>query len=199
MRRSIRLAIVSILIAAPSWLLAQERGGDYNHATVGIFADYLRFSPTDPNINFVGFGARTGFHTSRHVQVEGEMHYDFERSFTSTFNNGVTTQLVTTKVRPLTGLFGPKFETSGRFKVFATGKVGFINFTNSSAPVTFSNFANAVAGVGGSGTHFAAYPGAGFEGYWGPFGLRLEAGDEIYLNNGTFNNLRISFGPQLRF
>jgi hypothetical protein len=24
-------------------------------------------------------------------------------------------------------------------------------------------------------------------------------GDEIFLNNGTFNNLRVTFGPQLRF
>ena len=199
MNRSIGLAIVSMLIAAPSWLLAQERGGDYNHATVGIFADYLRFSPTNPNINFVGFGARTGFHTSRRVQIEGEMHYDFERNFTTFFNNGGTTQFVTTKVRPLTGLFGPKFETGGRFKFFATGKVGFIRFNTSSAPVTFGNFANAVAGVGSGGTHFAMYPGGGFEGFWGPFGLRLEAGDEVYLNNGTFNNLRVTFGPQLRF
>ena len=23
--------------------------------------------------------------------------------------------------------------------------------------------------------------------------------DEIYLNNGTYNNLRVTFGPQLRF
>ena len=166
---------------------------------MGIFADYLRFSPTNPNINFIGFGARTGFHTSRRVQIEGEMHYDFERNFTTTFNNGVTTEFVRTKVRPLTGLFGPKFETGGKLKIFATGKVGFISFTTSHAPVTFGNFGNAVAGVGGSGTHLAAYPGAGVEGFWGPIGLRLEAGDEIYWNNGTFNNLRVTFGPQLRF
>lgn len=199
MKRSIRLAIVSILIAAPSWLFAQEGGDAYNHGNVGIFADYLDFSPTSPNINFVGFGARAGFHTGRRVEIEGEMHYDFERNITTTFNNGVTTQFVTTKFRPLTGLFGPKFETGGRFKVFATGKVGFIRFSESSSPVTFGNFGNAVSGVGGAGTHLALYPGVGVEGFWGPFGLRAEVGDEIYLNNGTFNNLRVTFGPQFRF
>jgi hypothetical protein len=99
----------------------------------------------------------------------------------------------------LTGLFGPKFETSGPFKFFVTGKVGFVRFTESSAAVTLGNFGNAVSGVGGPGTHLAVYPGAGFEGFWGPFGLRLEAGDEIYLNNGTFHNLRVTFGPQFRF
>jgi len=199
MKRIIQLAILSMLIAVPSWLCAQEGGGDYNHGTVGIFADYLKLDATNPNINFVGFGARTGFHTGRFAEIEAEMHYDFERNFTTTFNNGVSTQFVTTKLRPLTGLFGPKFETGGRFKVFATGKVGFIRFSETSSPVTLGTFGNSVAGVGGPGTHLALYPGAGVEGYWGPFGLRAEIGDEIYLNNGTYNNLRVTFGPQFRF
>jgi hypothetical protein len=201
MKRVIWLAILTILVTAPSWLMAQEGRGDYNHATVGIFADYFRFDPSSSSkaVNFVGFGARTGFNVSSHVLIEGEMNYDFERNFTSTFNNGITTSFVTTRVRPLTGLFGPKFQTPGPFKFFVTGKVGFINFTETHAAVTPGTVGNAIAGVGNGGTHFALYPGAGFEGFWGPFGLRLEAGDEVYLNNGTFNNLRVTFGPQLRF
>jgi len=200
MKRIIWLAALSTLLAAPSWLMAQEGHGDYDHATVGIFADYFRFAPTSSHTtNFVGFGARAGFNVSRHVQLEGEMNYDFERNFTSTFDNGVSTSFTTTRVRPLTGLFGPKFSTPGPFKFFVTGKVGFINFTTTDAAVTPGTVGNAIAGVGGGGTHFAMYPGAGFEGFWGPFGLRLEAGDEVYLNNGTYNNLRVSFGPQLRF
>ncbi len=201
MKRVIWLAILTVLVTAPSWLMAQEGQGEYNHATVGIFADYFRFDPSSASkaINFVGFGARTGFHVSRYTQIEAEMNYDFERNFTSTFNNGVTTSFVTTRVRPLTGLFGPKFQTPGPFKFFVTGKVGFINFTKTDAAVTPGTVGNAIAGVGNGGTHFALYPGAGFEGFWGPFGLRLEAGDEVYLNNGTFNNLRVTFGPQLRF
>jgi len=138
MKRSIRLAIVSILVAVPSWLLAQERGGDYDHASVGIFADYLSFSPTTPHINFVGFGARTAFNVGHHTQLEAEMAYDFQRSFTTNCSGncvpGVT--FVTTRIRPLTGLFGPKFETPGKIKFFATGKVGFVRFSESSAPVT---------------------------------------------------------------
>ncbi len=179
MKRGIWLVIVSILVVgSPSWLRAQEGGGQYNHGTFGIYSDYFRFSPTSANTtNFVGFGARTAFNASRHVQLEGEMNYDFERNFTTTCSNCVGTTFVTTKVRPLTGLFGPKFETPGN-------------------PGTV---VNAISGVGGAGTHFAMYPGAGFEGFWGPFGLRMEAGDEVYLNNGTFNNLRVTFGPQLRF
>jgi len=29
--------------------------------------------------------------------------------------------------------------------------------------------------------------------------LRLEVGDEIYFDDGTQNNLRVTFGPQIRF
>ena len=190
-------------MAAPSWLLAQEAHGDYDHGSVGIFADYFRFSPDNFNraTNFIGFGARAAFNTSHHVALEGEMNYDFSRNFTSTCTNctGVTTTFVTTRMRPLTWLFGPKFSTPGPFKFFVTGKLGFINFTRTGAAVTPGTVGNAISGVGGPGTHFALYPGAGVEGFWGPFGLRLEAGDEVYLSNGAHNNLRVTFGPQLRF
>ena len=199
MKRFICVSVLSILMAAPCWLAAQESHGDYDHGSVGIFADYFRFSPGVSTTNFVGFGARAGFNASRHVQIEGEMNYDFQRNFTSTFNNGVSTSFVTTKLRPLTGFFGPKFQTPGPFKFFVTGKVGFINFTRTNDNVTPGTVGNAISGVGGPGTHFAVYPGAGFEGFWGPFGLRLEAGDEVYFSNGTFNNLRVTFGPQIRF
>jgi hypothetical protein len=201
MKKIMWLAMVGLLIAAPSWLAAQESGANYDHGSVGIFADYMRFSPGAHTTNFVGFGARAGFHVSPHVALEGEMNYDFERNFTTVCNNcvGGSTSFSTTRLRPLTGLFGPKFETPGPFKFFVTGKVGFINFTTTGAAVTPGTVGNAISGVGGSGTHFAVYPGGGIEGFWGPFGLRAEVGDEIYVSNGTYNNLRITFGPQFRF
>ena len=48
-------------------------------------------------------------------------------------------------------------------------------------------------------TDVAAYPGGGLEFFAGPLGIRLEAGDEIYVNNKAYNNLRVTFGPTLRF
>ena len=33
----------------------------------------------------------------------------------------------------------------------------------------------------------------------GPIGVRAEIGDDIFINNGAHNNLRVTFGPQLRF
>jgi hypothetical protein len=56
-----------------------------------------------------------------------------------------------------------------------------------------------VLGIRTSSLNAAIYPGAGVEASLGPVGLRLEAGDEIYFNNGAHNNLRITFGPILRF
>lgn len=200
MKRILGLAILSVLVVAPSWLMAQENA-TYDHGSVGIFADYFRFAPSSASrvTNFVGFGGRAAFNTSHHVQIEGEMNYDFTRNITTVCNNCISTRFVTTRLRPLTGLFGPKFETPGPFKFFVTGKVGFINFTETTAAVTPGTVGNAISGVGGSGTHFALYPGAGVEGFWGPFGLRLEAGDEVYLANGAHSNLRVTFGPQIRF
>jgi len=199
MKRILWTVVMGMLVAAPTWLAAQEGGGTYDHASVGIFADYFRFTPGSYTTNFVGFGARAGFNVSHHVELEGEMNYDFERNYTTVCNNCASTSFTTTRLRPLTALFGPKFETPGPFKFFVTGKVGFVNFSTSGAAVTPGTVGNAITGSGGGSTHFAAYPGAGIEGFWGPFGLRAEVGDEIYLNNGAYNNLRITFGPQFRF
>src|SRR5438105_1914777 len=130
MKRLLQLAIVGILVAAPSWLMAQETKGDYDHATIGIFADYFRFDPSSNShaVNFVGFSARTAFNVSHHTQLEAEMSYDFERNFTTFCNNCASTSFTTTRVRPLTGLFGPKFSTPGPFKFFVTDKLGFVRF-----------------------------------------------------------------------
>jgi hypothetical protein len=175
-----------------------------NHAEIGAFADYFRFDPSGLSnaANFVGVGGRVGVNVHPNIALEGEMSYDFARNFTTVSSSGGTTTFVTSGVRPLTGLFGPKFQfgTSGPFRVFATGKVGFIDFSvNNSGAVSGSTFTGAVAGVGNSGTHVAFYPGGGVEMFAGWFGLRFEAGDEIYLNNGTYNNLRVTAGPVIRF
>ncbi len=197
MKRNLLSAILGLGLIVPSGLMAQST---YDHAEVGAFADYFRLSVTNPNANLVGVGGRASFNVSTHVALEGEMSYDFARNYTTTFSNGVTTQFVTTRFRPLTGLFGPKFQagSSGPFRAFITGKVGFINFsTSGQAPP--AGFVGAVNDVTTGDTHVAFYPGAGIEGFWGPFGLRVDAGDEIYLSNGARNNIKVEFGPTIRF
>ena len=188
---SIMLAVVGA-VALPSMAVAQD------HGEVGVFVDYYQLGVTSPKINFIGIGGRAAFNVRPTVALEAEMAYDFKRNFTSTFSDGVSTVFVDTRLRPLHALFGPKFQTPGPFKVFVTGKVGFINFSVSdqNAP---AGFTSAIGGVTTGDTRFALYPGGGVEGFWGPFGLRLEAGDEIYFDNGARNNLRVTFGPQIRF
>jgi hypothetical protein len=184
-----------------------ETGGyAMNHVEVGAYADYFHFAPSSQDTNFVGVGGRAAFSVQPNLAIEGEMNYDFARNYTTTYTvpNGTTTTttFVTSSVRPLTGLFGPKlqFGTSGPFRVFVTGKLGFLDFSSSTpTSVTGQQFSGAVSGVGGSGTHLAFYPGGGFEGFFGPIGLRAEVGDEVYLDNGTYNNLRVTVGPTIRF
>jgi hypothetical protein len=196
MKRIVLLAVAGLSLVLPSWMCAQT----YNHAELGVFADYLDFSPTTPHLNLVGLGGRAALAMNPYVQLEGEMDYEFKRNFTTTFTNGITTQLVNSSFRPLTGLFGPKLQagTSGPFRVFVTGKVGFVSFSssNQNAP---AGFRSALGAVTSGDTRVALYPGAGVEGFWGPFGLRLDVGDEIYFDNGSHNNLRVTFGPHIRF
>ncbi len=60
-------------------------------------------------------------------------------------------------------------------------------------------FRAVLGAVGDGNARFASYPGIGLEGFFGPLGLRLEAGDDIYFDNGARNNMRVTFGPTLRF
>jgi len=194
MKRCLGLFIMSLFFAAPM-VLAQDHS---DHVEVGAFADYFRLSDESPTRNFVGLGGRVAFAIRPSVQLEAEMAYDFKRSYSSTFTNGVTTELVNTQFRTLHGFFGPKLQTgSGPFRLFITGKVGFDNFSINNQNAT-TGFVNTVGLTNGT-TSFAVYPGGGFEAFAGPIGIRAEIGDDIYFNGGAHNNLRVTFGPQLRF
>ena len=178
-----------------------------NHGELGVYGDLFRVKPAGGNdVNFVGLGGRVGFNVNPNIALEGEMSYDFEKNYTTISNNGsttgVTSTTVSSKTRPLTGLFGPKFQfgTTGPFRAFVTGKIGFTEFSHSTTTtVSGQTFDNAFDQFGGGTTHLAAYPGGGIEGFFGALGLRLEAGDQMYFNNGTYNNPRLALGPTIRF
>ena len=196
MKRFVLSAVLVAVSAFPNLLLAQAVKGD--HVEVGGFIDYFRLGQT-PSLNYAGLGGRLAFNLRPNTQIEAEMAYDFDRSYTNIFRNGITQQLVPSKTHILHGLFGPKFETgSGRFRFFATGKAGLISFsTNTQNPP--QGFKSALGAVGNGNARFALYPGVGVEGFAGPIGLRLEAGDDIYFDGGARNNLRVTFGPTIRF
>ncbi len=195
--RRILIAVALVFgLMTPLMVWAQEGN---EHVEVGAFANYFRLNRNNTNVNFLGLGGRAGFNVSQNVQLEAEMAYDFEKAFTTDVDNGGSLTTVRTKTRVLHGLFGPKFQTgSGHFKAFATGKVGIISFgsTNQSPA---NGFAGSFDAVENGSAKLAVYPGGGIEGFWGPIGLRLEAGDEIYFDHGARNNLRVSAGPAIRF
>src|SRR5579884_2702747 len=134
MKRIAAITFLTLAFAAPS-MFAQD------HGEVGAFAELFRLQVANPVINFVGLGGRVSFNVHHDVQLEAEMAYDFKRNFTSNFSNGISSQLVTTGLRNIHGLFGPKLQTGGgAFRAFVTVKGGFINFStsNQNAPSGFT-------------------------------------------------------------
>ena len=159
-----RLAIWSVVLTmclCPA-LMAQ---GD--HIEIGAFADYFNLNRTTPDINYVGLGARVGFNVHPQVQIEAEMSYDFERNFTSVFSDGITTEFVRSRVRPIHALFGPKFMTGGGpFRAFGTFKVGLVSFSTSNENVP-AGFVGGLDSITEGKSRPAIYPGLGVEGFWG--------------------------------
>ena len=218
MKRIVTIASIfglGLFVAGPSGASAQNypppgrtapsASYDTTHVSVGAFGDLLHYGPGSATQNLVGLGARVGFNMSHHTAIEGGMEYDFAKNYTvgsvNGTSGGVSSNTVTVGVRPLWALFGPRFDFGAEhMNFFLTGKVGFVNWSYSNPhSVSAGTFTNAVNTVGGPGTEFALYPGGGIQGYWGFFGLRAEVGDAIYVANGTHNNLRVTFGPQIRF
>jgi len=201
------LPVASVCQTSPTVQHPPRSEGQYNHGEFGVYGDYFRLTPrgASGSSNFIGLGGRVGFNVHPNVALEAEMNYDFARNYTTVSASGGSasgsTTTVTSSLRPLTGLFGPKFQfgTSGPFRAFVTGKAGFLEFSTSHRAASGDSFAGAFDQFGNSGTHFAAYPGGGIEAFFGPIGLRVEAGDEIYMNNGANNNLRVTFSPSIRF
>jgi len=168
---------------------------------VGIFLDSLDISQT--STNDLGLGARVGFRVHQNVMFEGELAYDYGLNFDEAYRNVITgdiTAIKRTSIGVTHGLFGPSLiRGEGHLHPFATLKAGFIDFRLSTSLLPYVDIVSPILNLRTSSLNAALYPGAGIEATLGPVGLRLEAGDEIYFNEGAHNNLRITFGPVLRF
>ena len=167
----------------------------------GVLLDYLSVSQT--NTDNVGLGARLGYRIHRGVMMEGELTYDYGVNFNEVYvdiSNGNVSAIERTSIGVTDGLFGLMVEPPRRhLRPFATLKAGFADFRLSPSLLPYSGLASSVFGIRTSNLNAALYPGGGAEASLGPVGLRLEFGDLIYFNNGAHNNLRITFGPILRF
>jgi hypothetical protein len=168
---------------------------------VGIFLDYLSISQTNTN-NF-GVGGRFGYRIHRKLMMEGELAYDYGINFHEAYRNitnGDTIAVERTSIGVTHGLFGPTLQPDkGRFRPFVSLKGGFMDFRLSPSLVPLSTVESTLLGIRTSSLNVAMYPGAGVEASLGPVGLRFELGDELYFNSGAHNNVRITFGPILRF
>ncbi|PYX85665.1 MAG: hypothetical protein DMG68_17515 [Acidobacteria bacterium] len=195
------LSVVLCFGCAASTLLAQGAPAEQAQGKfeVGAFADYLRVTRPVPPLDMLGFGLRAGVHVSRNLLFEAEMSYDFRKSLSSSFTNGFSTQVVTTRVRTINALFGPKYNVKvWPIQGFVTIKGGFVNFSSDVLNAS-QGFTSALGSVTSGDTRPAFYPAVGLEKFLGPIGLRVELGDDIYFDHGMRQNLRATFGPQFRF
>jgi len=192
-----RIAFYTVLLG----LLFCQPIRSQEHVQFGAYANYFRLSDFNHH-NFAGLGGRFSGSASPHVQMEGELAYDFGQVFTETFENPSTGVIAFQRspIRVLHGLFGPKFHTGeGPWRAFFVLKSGFIHFRFDERPATFGTFTSSVQDMRSDNTRPVLYPGGGLEGFWGPLGVRFEVGDEIFFLDGSRHNLRVSFGPVLRF
>ena len=188
-------AVLSVCLLA-SRVDAQEQ----EHLQVGVFADYFNTSQT--STSSFGVGGRLAVPVFWRLKLEGEMAYDFDRVFTQGFidNGRGSVSAQRTNMRILHGEFGPKLDLGhGRFHPFIFAKSGFVNYNLSGAPATAGTFVGSVDNLLAQNVNAVFYPGGGVQGRIGPVGLRLDVGDEMYFDQGTHNNLRVAFGPFLRF
>ena len=191
MKRYVLLAAVAAILFVP---VARAQ----DHAEVGAFVDYFKLHQT--GTNFVGIGGRVAVNLAAPVQLEAEMSYDFSRAFTETFDNGTgTVSTQNSRIKVLHGLFGPKLQTTGPVRVFVTAKGGFTNFRFDTGANSFSGFTSSVQNLRDDNVSGVFYPGGGVEAFLGPFGLRLEVGDEMIFASGVRHNWKVTVGPQIRF
>jgi hypothetical protein len=198
--------LLAMMIPAAGWAQNTQPGqtlppgqeeNKRDHGSFGAFFDYSRLDT--PSLNMFGVGGRAGFKVWRQVQLEGEFAYDFQKTFTQTATSGGSTSTVTTNVRGLYVLFGPKVRIPKTKNFFFVAKAGFVNW-GVSGPSTTGSFTTQIAGIANGNIDTVFYPGAGAEFKFWHLDIRAEAGDEIVtVNNGHLNNFRATIGPQFRF
>jgi hypothetical protein len=172
-----------------------------SRAEAGLLLDYLNVSQTNTD-NF-GIGGRFGYRVHRGVMLEGELAYGYAVNFHEVYrdiSDGDIKAIEGTSIGVTDGLFGPMLEPGHRhLRPFVTLKGGFVDFRLSPSLLPYSDVVSSVLGIRTSNLNAALYPAGGAEASLGPLGVRLEFGDAIYFNKGAHNNLRITFGPIVRF
>lgn len=135
--------------------------------------------------------------------LEGELTYSYGVNFQEAYRditNGDVKAIERSSIGVTDGLIGPMLHpVHGHLRPFVTMKAGFLDFRLSPSLIPYSGVVSSVLGIRTSNLNAVLYPGGGVEATLGPVGLRFDIGDAIYFNNGGHNNLRITFGPLVRF
>lgn len=197
MKRLAVIGALAICIAVAAPVASAQSNDDHNHGEFGIYFDWTRLEFA--KLNMFGVGGRVGFNLKPAIALEAEMAYDFERSSTQTITSGGITNTFRSNLRLIHGLFGPKIQTTrGPVRLFVVIKGGLLNF-GVGGPVTAGTFSSQITTIQDGDTNGVFYPGGGIEFNAGAFGLRLEAGDEMFWDNGVNHNFKFMGGPQIRF
>jgi hypothetical protein len=162
------------------------------HIELGAFLDYGRPEIVGFPANAFGVGGRVNINLHRYLQAELEAAYDVK------YANFVLTN---SKMGILHANGGLKVQTAGgSFFLFAKGGANqyFPERTIQSVTGTPASVTTSTVSLN-SFTHAVFYPGGGIGFHAGPLGIRVDVGDEIFWSSGAHHNLRVTFGPTLRF
>lgn len=190
---SILAVLASVFMLAPA-LFAQD------HGEFGVFADYTRLGTGGGSaLNYVGVGARLAFNVHPNLAFEAEGSYDPNKSYAYQNGTGGVFGTYNANLHIANAMFGPKLQFgTGAFRAFLTVKGGLLTFRGGNP-----SFIGTVNAIPTGETDAVLYPGGGLEAYAGPIGVRLDVGDEIYFAGsnagGAHHNLKVSFGPHIRF
>ena len=171
------------------------------HVELGAFFNYGR--PTIPSFsaNAFGAGGRLDINLHRFLQAEIDTAYDVKYANFLVTTSSASVVLTNSKLGILHMNGGLKVQTAGgSFFLFAKGGANqyFPERTSQTAtgtPITVSTSTSSLD----SFIYGVFYPGGGIGFHAGPLGIRVDVGDEIYWNSGAHHNLRVTFGPTLRF
>jgi hypothetical protein len=174
------------------------------HVELGGFGSYESYSQARqaqfPDHGF-GLGGRIDFNFMRILQLEFETGYDFKHPTFSATSTTTGAILTNSKLGVLHANAGLKFQSpGGSFFFFLKG--GGNRFDTERDLVTITSIPTVQTLTQSSERSFTKgilYPGAGVGFHAGPLGIRIDGGDEIYWDNGARHNLRITFGPTIRF
>ncbi len=182
-------------------LLAADTPVSAQHVELGAFGDYTKVNISGFGANAFGVGVRAGFNVHRYLQLEVESAYDVKHAHFAFSQSSGSFIINNSKLGILHANGGVKLQSrGGSFFVFLKGGSNWYRPERTTTIVTGPPI-TAPSSIEPLNTFNrpVLYPGAGIGFHAGPLGIRFDAGDEITWDGGAHHNLRVTFGPTLRF